>query len=56
VVNYFKQHKLLDAAPNSKRSLITFQNGFNQLAAESGQSLQHISQLIALSTGDNFRL
>ena len=50
---YFRAHKLIDGGLNSKRSLSTIQNAFNQWRKESGLSLQEISQTIAYATGDN---
>ncbi|MEN8770071.1 MAG: DNA-3-methyladenine glycosylase I [Glaciecola sp.] len=50
---YFRAHKLIDGGLNSKRSLLTIQNAFNQWHKESGLSLQEISQTIAYATGDN---
>lgn len=50
---YFRAHKLIDGGLNSKRSLTTIQDTFNQWRAESGLSLQEISQTIAYATGDN---
>ncbi|WP_088331285.1 DNA-3-methyladenine glycosylase I [Lacimicrobium sp. SS2-24] len=50
---YFRQHKLIDGGLTSKRSLDRIQQVFNQLQQQSGRSLQELSQIIALSSGDN---
>ena len=55
VESYFRQHKLIEGAITSKRSLTTVNEQFNQWHQESGLSLQSISQILAYSCGDNSR-
>lgn len=51
---YLRAYGVFDGGLNSKRSLQQIQQQFNQWQAESGLSLQEISQIIALSGGDNY--
>lgn len=53
VETYLRQNKLIDGGLMSKRSLTQIQSYFNQWQAESGRSLQTISQLISFGVGDN---
>lgn len=50
---YLRAHSIIDGGLHSKKSLTAIQQFFNTLAAQSGWSLQALSQLIALSVGDN---
>lgn len=50
---YLKATKVFDGAATSKRSLSQIQQQFNLWRQQSGRSLQHISQIIALSVGEN---
>lgn len=51
---YLRAYGVFDGGINSKRSLQQIQQQFNQWQAESGLSLQEISQVIAFSGGDNY--
>lgn len=51
---YLRAYGVFDGGINSKRSLQQIQQQFNQWQVESGLSLQEISQIIALSGGDNY--
>ncbi len=53
VEGYFRQHKLIDGGLTTKRSLETINNQFNQWQQESGLKYQELSQILALSCGDN---
>jgi len=50
---YLRATKVFDGGINSKRSLQQIQQQFNLWQQQSGRSLQHISQIIALSVGEN---
>ncbi len=51
---YLRASRVFDGGISSKRSQAQIQQQFNQWHSESGRSLQHISQIIALSVGENF--
>ncbi|BBN80110.1 DNA-3-methyladenine glycosylase [Pseudoalteromonas sp. A25] len=53
VESYLRAHGIIDGGLHSKKSLVATQNFFNTLVSQSGWSLQSLSQLIALSVGDN---
>lgn len=53
VENYFVQHKIISGSSRSKRSLHSIQSTFNEWREQSGRSLTELSQLVALSVGDN---
>lgn len=53
VETFFRAHKLIEGGLTSKKSLATIQQTFNAWRAESGQSLQAISQTLAYSLGKN---
>ncbi|WP_017444244.1 DNA-3-methyladenine glycosylase I [Gayadomonas joobiniege] len=50
---YLRANQLIDGGLMSLRSLSQSQDYFNQWQAESGRSLQAISQIISFSVGDN---
>lgn len=50
---YLRATKVFDGGLNSKRSLGQIQHQFNLWQQQSGRSLTHISQIIALSVGEN---
>ncbi|MBZ9612416.1 DNA-3-methyladenine glycosylase I [Rheinheimera maricola] len=50
---YLRATKVFDGGINSKRSLAQIQQQFNLWQQQSGRSLAHISQIIALSVGEN---
>lgn len=50
---YLKAYGVFDGGINSKRSLQQIQQQFNQWQAESGLSLQQISQIVSYSVGEN---
>lgn len=50
---YLKAYGVFDGGINSKRSLQQIQQQFNQWQAESGLSLQEISQIVSYSVGEN---
>ncbi|MDP5138352.1 DNA-3-methyladenine glycosylase I, partial [Rheinheimera baltica] len=50
---YLRATKVFDGGVSSKRSLTQIQQQFNLWQQESGRSLAHISQIIALSVGEN---
>jgi 3-methyladenine DNA glycosylase Tag len=50
---YLRATHIFDGGINSKRSLAQIQQQFNLWQQQSGRSLQHISQIIALSVGEN---
>lgn len=50
---YLRATKVFDGGINSKRSLNQIQQQFNLWQQQSGRSLTHISQIIALSSGEN---
>ena len=51
---YLRATRVFDGGITSKRSLVQIQQQFNVWQQESGRSLQQISQIIALSVGENF--
>ncbi|MEH8016434.1 DNA-3-methyladenine glycosylase I [Rheinheimera muenzenbergensis] len=51
---YLRASNVFDGGINSKRSLAQIQQQFNLWQQQSGSSLQHISQIIALSVGENY--
>ncbi|MBU1308590.1 MAG: DNA-3-methyladenine glycosylase I [Gammaproteobacteria bacterium] len=51
---YLRASNVFDGGINSKRSLAQIQQQFNLWQQQSGRSLQHISQIIALSVGENY--
>lgn len=51
---YLRATNVFDGGINSKRSLGQIQQQFNLWQQQSGRSLAHISQIIALSSGENF--
>lgn len=55
VVGYFTSRDIISGAATSKRSLMQIQTAFNQLQETSGRSFQELSQIIAMSVGDDFR-
>ncbi|CAM4266044.1 DNA-3-methyladenine glycosylase I [Pseudoalteromonas byunsanensis] len=50
---YLRSHEIIDGGSHSKKSLLATQAFFNTLVEQSGWTLQSLSQLIALSVGDN---
>ncbi len=50
---YLRATNIFDGGINSKRSLNQIQQQFNLWHKQSGRSLTHISQIIALSVGEN---
>lgn len=50
---YLRATNIFDGGINSKRSLTQIQQQFNLWHKQSGRSLQQISQIIALSVGEN---
>lgn len=50
---YFRAHQLIDGGLQSKKSLNTIQQCFNQWQQQSNYSLTQLSKLVAFSTGDN---
>lgn len=50
---YLRATKVFDGGLNTKRSLNQIQQQFNLWQQQSGRSLTHISQIIALSVGEN---
>lgn len=50
---YLRATNVFDGGINSKRSLAQIQQQFNLWQQQSRRSLQHISQIIALSVGEN---
>lgn len=53
VESYLKAYGVFDGGINSKRSQQQIQQQFNQWQAESGLSLQEISQVVSYSVGEN---
>ena len=53
VESYLRAHKIIDGGLQSKKSLAAIQSFFNEMRAQSGLSLQEISQTISYSVGDN---
>lgn len=51
---YLRATNVFDGGLYSKRSLQQIQHQFNQWQQQSGRSLQHISQIISFSIGDNY--
>jgi 3-methyladenine DNA glycosylase Tag len=51
---YLRSTNVFDGGVSSKRSLSQIQQQFTAWQQQSGRSLQHISQIIALSGGENF--
>ncbi|MGI5308252.1 DNA-3-methyladenine glycosylase I [Rheinheimera sp. WS51] len=51
---YLRATNVFDGGISSKRSLAQIQQQFNLWQQQSGRSLTEISQIIALSTGDNY--
>lgn len=54
VEGYFRAHGLIEGSATSKRSLQQIQDYFLDWQAQSGRSLTELSQLVALSSGDNY--
>lgn len=54
VEQYFIKRKIISGGATSKRSLGQIQEYFSQLQQQSQLPLQQISQLIAMSVGDNY--
>lgn len=54
VEGYFTQHGHITGSARSKRSLTTIQNAFLHWREQSGRSFSELSQLVALSCGDNY--
>lgn len=50
---YLRATRVFDGGISSKRSLAQIQQQFNLWQQQSGRSLQHLSQIIALSVGEN---
>ncbi|EWH09092.1 methyladenine glycosylase [Catenovulum agarivorans DS-2] len=50
---YFRANKLIEGGATSKRSLQQIQQGFNEWRDETGLSYQALSQILAMSVGDN---
>jgi 3-methyladenine DNA glycosylase Tag len=50
---YLRASNVFDGGITSKRSLTQIQQQFNLWQQQSGRSLQHISQIVALSVGEN---
>jgi len=53
VESYFRAHDLISGGIQTKASLTTIQNAFNQWQLESDLSLAQLSRLVAYATGDN---
>lgn len=53
VTSYLANQQVFHGAPTSKRSLKAIQQAFNQLQQQSARSMQHLSQIISYSVGDN---
>ncbi len=53
VESYFFAHDLISGSSRSKRSLKTIQEQFNEWQAQSGRTIQEISQILSMSVGDN---
>ncbi|WP_016954159.1 DNA-3-methyladenine glycosylase I [Catenovulum agarivorans] len=53
VEGYFRANKLIDGGATSKRSLQQLQEGFNYWRQQTGLSFQALSQILAMSVGDN---
>lgn len=54
VTGYFTQRSIISGSAQSKRSLTTIQQCFNELQQQSGRSLQEISMILSKSVGDNY--
>ncbi len=50
---YFRNHKIIDGGINTKKTLNTIQECFNQWRDESGRSLQEISRIVSFGVGEN---
>lgn len=50
---YLRANKVIDGGLHTKKSLKAAQTFFNELASQSGWSLQALSQLVAYGVGDN---
>lgn len=50
---YFRQHQLIDGGLQTKASLTTIQQSFNQWQQQCDLSLAQLSRLVAYATGDN---
>ena len=53
VEGYFRAYDLISGGLTSKQSLTTIANTFADWQAQSGRSLQELSQILAYSCGDN---
>ena len=53
VEGYFRANKLIEGGATSKRSLQQLQEGFNYWKQQTGLSFQALSQILAMSVGDN---
>lgn len=53
VESYFRAHDLISGSVSSKRSLTAIQTAFNTWQQQSGRSMQELSQILAMSVGDN---
>ncbi|MGO2012127.1 MAG: DNA-3-methyladenine glycosylase I [Pseudoalteromonas sp.] len=53
VESYLRSHKIIDGGLQTKKSLQSTQNFFNEQQQQSGLSLQELSLLVAYSVGDN---
>jgi hypothetical protein len=53
IEHYLRATKIVDSGRETKRAMQAAQQAFNEWQQESGRSLNHISQLIAFSVGDN---
>ncbi|WP_440903241.1 DNA-3-methyladenine glycosylase I [Catenovulum sp. SX2] len=53
VEGYFRANKLIDGGATSKRSLQQIQYAFNVWQQQTGFSFQALSQILAMSVGDN---
>jgi 3-methyladenine DNA glycosylase Tag len=54
VEDYFTQHGIITGSARSKRSLKAIQDAFIEWQAQSGRSFTELSQIVALSCGDNY--
>ena len=53
VEGYFRANKLIEGGATSKRSLQQLQESFNYWKQQTGLSFQALSQILAMSVGDN---
>lgn len=53
IEGYFVARDIIEGSSRSKRSLLAIQQQFSTWQQESGRSLQEISQIVAMSVGDN---